>query len=70
MWFHMADVNLQIADLWRVQIYEQMNNCRIFLCFAGFQCYAKNIPNSISSFTSALSQESEPDAQATQHSFF
>ena len=33
----------------KLQIYEQMNNSRIFLCFTGFQCYAKNIPNSVSS---------------------
>lgn len=33
--------HLQIADLRRVQICEQMNNCRIFLYFYGFQYYAK-----------------------------
>lgn len=56
--------HLQIAYLWRD---EQMNNCRIFLCFAGFQCYAKNIPSSVSSSTSALSREAQPDTQAAQH---
>lgn len=33
--------HLQIADLRRVQICEQMNNCRIFLYFSAFQYYAK-----------------------------
>lgn len=35
------------------EIYEQMNNNRIFLCFTGSQCNAKKVPSKVSNITSA-----------------